>query len=189
MSITSYAQNFEDVLLWRALGHLPAGSYIDIGAQHPEIDSVSRGFYLNGWRGMNVEPMAQYAEMLRHERPDEILIQAAVSNHRGLIQFFEIPDSGLSTASATIAQAHRDDGYKVQEVIIPCVVLDDLLNANNGRNVGWMKIDVEGHEKEVLEGWKTASLRPSIVVVESTFPNSQRQNHDAWENLLLAKGC
>ena len=52
----SYAQNFEDVILWRALKHVENGFYIDIGAQDPVIDSVSRGFYEKGWRGLHVEP-------------------------------------------------------------------------------------------------------------------------------------
>ena len=32
MSFISYAQNFEDVMLWRALKHISEGFYIDIGA-------------------------------------------------------------------------------------------------------------------------------------------------------------
>ena len=39
---TSYAQNFEDVMLWRALKHVQKGTYVDVGAQHPVIDSVSK---------------------------------------------------------------------------------------------------------------------------------------------------
>ena len=45
MTLTSYAQNFEDVILWRALKHVEHGFYIDIGAQDPVIDSVSLAFY------------------------------------------------------------------------------------------------------------------------------------------------
>ncbi len=43
-TLVSYAQNFEDVVLWRALLHVEAGFYIDIGAQPPVLDSGSRGF-------------------------------------------------------------------------------------------------------------------------------------------------
>ena len=39
--IVSYAQNLEDVMLWRALGHVQAGLYVDIGAQSASQDSVS----------------------------------------------------------------------------------------------------------------------------------------------------
>ena len=41
----SYAQNFEDVMLWRALKHVENGYYVDIGAQDPVFDSVSLAFY------------------------------------------------------------------------------------------------------------------------------------------------
>ena len=52
----SYAQNFEDVILWRALHDVTPGFYIDIGANSPTIDSVTKAFYERGWRGINVEP-------------------------------------------------------------------------------------------------------------------------------------
>ena len=34
----SSAQNFEDVMLYRALGDVETGFYIDVGAQDPIID-------------------------------------------------------------------------------------------------------------------------------------------------------
>ena len=52
MSFVSYAQNFEDVMLWRALKHIDCGFYIDVGAQDPVIDSVTKSFYDHGWRGV-----------------------------------------------------------------------------------------------------------------------------------------
>ena len=70
MSIVSFAQNFEDVLLWRALGDVEQGRYLDIGAQDPVADSVSLAFYNAGWRGVHVEPTPAYAELLRKARPD-----------------------------------------------------------------------------------------------------------------------
>ena len=38
MRFISYAQNNEDVLLWRALGHVRDGFYIDVGANDPVHD-------------------------------------------------------------------------------------------------------------------------------------------------------
>ena len=49
MGIISYSQNFEDVIVSRALGNISIGYYIDIGAHHPVIDSVSKTFYDKGW--------------------------------------------------------------------------------------------------------------------------------------------
>ena len=83
MSITSYAQNFEDVMLWRALGHIHNGFYIDVGAQHPVLDSVSKAFYEYGWRGIHVEATSVYAALIRTDRPDEIVLQVALSDKPG----------------------------------------------------------------------------------------------------------
>ncbi len=56
MTFISYAQNFEDVMLWRALKHVENGFYVDVGAQDPVVDSVSLAFYEHGWRGVHIEP-------------------------------------------------------------------------------------------------------------------------------------
>jgi hypothetical protein len=41
----SYAQNQEDVLLWRLLQNIAVGFYVDVRAAHPEWESVSKDFY------------------------------------------------------------------------------------------------------------------------------------------------
>ncbi|MDQ1483991.1 MAG: hypothetical protein QOF35_2067, partial [Actinomycetota bacterium] len=65
----SYSQNGEDVVLRRAFGHLADGKYVDVGANHPTKDSISRTFYDLGWHGITVEPLPDLAEQHRLERP------------------------------------------------------------------------------------------------------------------------
>ena len=67
---------------------------------------------------------------------------------------------------------------------MPTVTLTSIAEALGEREVHWLKIDVEGLEKEVLQGWNPASLRPWLVVVESTLPNSSQSNFEDWEHLL-----
>jgi len=188
MGIVSYAQNFEDVMLWRALGHVEHGCYIDIGAQHPIVDSVSKAFYLHGWRGIHVEPTVFYADLMRRDRPEETVIQAAIAGEEGLLHFFEIPDTGLSTASPKIAADHRQSGYAVREIIVTTLTMDTLLGSVESPEVHWLKIDVEGFEMQVLSGWHSSICRPWIVVIESTAPNSQTETHEAWEPMVVGKG-
>lgn len=57
MTFISYAQNFEDVRLWRVLKQFEHGFYIDVGANDPRHHSVTKAFYDHGWQGINVEPM------------------------------------------------------------------------------------------------------------------------------------
>jgi len=49
VTFISYAQNHEDVLLYRALKGVGKGFYIDVGANDPEEDSVTKAFYDRGW--------------------------------------------------------------------------------------------------------------------------------------------
>ncbi|WP_192244051.1 FkbM family methyltransferase [Mesorhizobium silamurunense] len=188
MPITSYAQNFEDVILWRALRHVEHGFYIDIGAQDPVVDSVSRAFYERGWRGLHVEPSADYAEKLRAARPDEEVIQTAIAREVGEITFFEIPNTGMSTGDEGIARKHENEGFKVRQVSVSSRPLSAILDLLGDRDIHWMKIDVEGMELQVIKSWPPSEARPWIVVIESTKPNSREQNHEIWEQDILALG-
>lgn len=188
MSFVSYAQNFEDVMLWRALGTVEKGNYIDVGAQDPVIDSVSLAFYEHGWRGLSVEPTNQYATALRQARPDEDVRQVAVGSQPGQITFYEFADSGLSTGDEAIAQAHIKEGFEPNVHSVDVVTLDDLLSEWQETPVHWLKIDVEGMEGEVIAGWQTSPVRPWVLVIESHAPGSQRHAHEAWEKALVEKG-
>jgi FkbM family methyltransferase len=188
MGIVSYAQNFEDVMLWRALGHVPNGFYIDVGAQHPIIDSVSKAFYEHGWRGIHVEATHAYAEMLRKDRPDELVMETALSDKPGTITFYEIPDTGLSTGDKSIADNHRAQGYDVKELTITCATLENVFSHVGSMEIHWLKIDVEGMERFVLQGWGNAQNSPWILTIESTYPNSQSETHLEWQDLVFSRG-
>ncbi|PCE21888.1 hypothetical protein BWP39_19650 [Paraburkholderia acidicola] len=188
MSITSYAQNFEDVMLWRALGAIKNGVYIDVGAQHPTIDSVSKVFYEHGWRGVHIEPTSAYADLLRRDRPDEIVLQVALSNTSGALSLHVMPETGLSTADDVIAEQHRKHGLTMHTITVPCITLADVFKQIGEHDVHWLKIDVEGFERQVVEGWAQHPARPWIVVIESTLPLTTLESHRDWEDLVLSYG-
>ena len=66
----SYAQNYEDVMLRRAFADTREGFYVDVGATDPQRDSATRYFYELGWRGINIEPAAQYQNVHLRYSPD-----------------------------------------------------------------------------------------------------------------------
>jgi FkbM family methyltransferase len=188
MTFVSYAQNFEDVILWRALGHIHDGLYIDIGAQDPIVDSVSLPFYQQGWRGVHIEPTLQYSNKLRLARPDELVLQVALGQEEGILAFYEIPDTGLSTINAAIAEQHRAQGFDQRQTVVPVMTLDTVLTSLGKREVHWLKVDVEGAEKDVLMGWRSSPVRPWVVAIEATLPMSTSTTHHEWEDLIFQKG-
>ncbi|HVK52533.1 MAG TPA: FkbM family methyltransferase [Pseudoxanthomonas sp.] len=187
-TLVSYAQNFEDVLLWRALQHVEQGFYIDVGANSPVVDSVSLAFYEHGWRGLNVEPSRAYLNELCDQRPRDINLHAALAAEPGLLKFYDIADTGLSTLREDVARQHAEAGFPVREDWVTVLTLDDVLASVPQADVHWMKIDVEGAEREVLQGWQSSPLRPWIVVIEGVTPDTHAPSHADWEPMLLAKG-
>ncbi len=186
-NLVSYAQNFEDIILWRALGNIPHGRYIDIGAQSPDEHSVSKLFYLKGWRGVHVEPTQHYSDLLRSARPEEQVVQAAVTDVAGELRFFDISETGLSTLDDEIADRHREAGFQVAEVRVPAITIDEVFDLAGEGEVHWLKIDVEGAEYQVVAGW-ASPRRPWVLAIESTRPLSPEPSHYHWEPLVLEKG-
>jgi FkbM family methyltransferase len=188
--LRSYAQNFEDVIIWRALRNtVPQGFYIDIGANDPTWDSVSKSFYDAGWNGINVEPVVDFAKELSKERPRDLVLQVAVSSVTQELEFFEFSGTGLSTSFREIAEGHKARGFLAEKVKVHTQTLDSIFElGSTPEEIHWLKIDVEGAEADVLSSWDTSKKRPWILVIESTRPLTNTQTHLSWETSVLEKG-
>ncbi len=186
MSFVSYAQNFEDVILWRALKHVEDGFYIDVGANHPSIDSVTKAFYERGWHGINIEPLpSHYAELLR-DRPRDINLQCAAGASNGDIEVWECDVRGWATASADVMAQHAASGHQGTFHKVPVSRLADICAQHVSGEIHFLKIDVEGFEKSVIDGADFSRFRPWILVIEATKPNSTEEIYGEWEGTVLS---
>jgi FkbM family methyltransferase len=188
VSFISYAQNHEDVMLARVFRGIDAGFYIDVGAQDPRIDSVTKAFYDRGWRGINIEPVATWFDKLARDRPRDINLCLAAGAAEGVVDFYEVADSGLSTSSAEFARRHRDQGHAVVAGKVQASTLDAICAEHLVQLVHFLKIDAEGAELEVLQGIALERVRPWLILVEAKEPNSSVSTHARWDPLLLDRG-
>ena len=70
-SFTTYSQCLEDFILYCVFYDIENGFYIDVGANDPNDISVSKYFYLDGWHGINIEPLPDmYQKLLNHRNRD-----------------------------------------------------------------------------------------------------------------------
>jgi len=184
----SFAQNREDVVLDRAL-HASSGFYVDVGAASPSIASVTRHFYELGWSGINLEPLPGYAAELRAERPRDTTVEAAVGSASGSCTFHMVDsDPDLSTADPNRFEALVAEVEPTTELEVRMVTLDEVLAEARPTAIDFLKIDVEGAERDVLLGIDLTVWRPRVVVVEATVSNTQLPNHQKWEELLTGRG-
>lgn len=187
MKFVSYAQNFEDVMLWRALKHVENGFYVDVGAFSPTYDSVTKAFYDFGWSGINVEPNPELKQAYEEHRPRDIHICAAVSDSKGQQDIFFVSNGGLTSLDQKIAEGHEELGWTIQPEKTQVLTLADILGEHAAsRDIHFLKIDAEGLEEKVIRGNDWHHYRPWVLVVEATLPMSQVENHDEWEPLLLS---
>jgi len=183
--IISYAQNFEDVMLWRALKQVEAGFYIDVGANDPSVDSVTRLFYEQGWRGINIEPLNSHVAALQRDRPRDINLCTAVGASFGEVDIWECEVRGWATADREVIDQHIRQGRKGRYVRTPMTTLSAICLEHAAGEIHFLKVDVEGFEAAVLQGMDFRRFRPWIVVVEATRPHSTEEMHEAWEPSLL----
>lgn len=90
----SYAQLLEDVILYCALKDVEKGFYIDVGANDPTNDSVTKFFYDRGWHGINIEPLPDRCALLAEKRPRDINLCVGLGSEHGKLDIF--PNGGLA---------------------------------------------------------------------------------------------
>lgn len=185
----SYAQNFEDVILNRIFKNKESGFYIDVGAHHPVYDSVTKAFYDRGWRGINIEPVREFFDLLQQNRPHDINLHLAVGERAAQLGFFELQGSGFSTLdrdSAIKLAAARKLPLSCYEVTV--TTLADICQKYAGAPIDFLKIDVEGWEEQVIAGNDWESFRPTVIIIEATIPDSPIRRETNIPNFLQDKG-
>lgn len=181
--MVSYADNFEDVLLQRALPREGTGFYIDVGAFDPVAHSVTKHFYEHGWRGINVEPNPAAFSRLDEGRPRDVNLNLGLSNREGFLTLYEAPSACWSVDPDLLTGWFGADRDALVERRVPVTTLAEVCERHvpAGVTIDFLKVDVEGHEREVLEGNDWRRWRPRIVLAEANRP-------ETWEPMLLGSG-
>lgn len=176
-SVTSYAQYNEDLILLSLLHGVKQGFYVDIGANYPVIDSVTKLFYDRGWSGINIEPIPELHKQLTEDRPRDINLNIGIGSTAGELKFYQnIAIHGHSSFKRSEAGTKND---KIRSYNIKIDTLKNILSKHDVKTIDFLKIDVEGFEKEVIEGNDWDKYRPKVICIEA--------NHrlELWQNILL----
>ena len=187
MPFISYAQNSEDVVLWRALRDVEKGFYVDVGATDPEVDSISCAFYERGWSGINAQPVDEYFDKLARARPRDTNLKVAVGREPGRSTLHVSAAAGLSTPELQIAAQHQADGFQTQEYDVPVVTLTKILNDHAPHTVHFLKVQLEASETDALEGLDLDRVRPWIIIVGATDSFSTKASRSNWERLITSR--
>ena len=180
----SYSQCNEDFILFGVFSNITSGFYIDIGANNPIRDFVTKAFYEMGWTGINVEPLKGECERLLQDRPRDINLCIAVGDQETQLTLHE--RNTLSTLKKEEAAKWGTQSHTRRVDVVPLSTITDRYCV--GHIIHFLKIDVEGFEREVLLGADFIHFRPQVIVIEATEPRSNIPTHQQWENILTTNG-
>ncbi len=184
----SFAEQGEDVLLRRALNKTK-GFYVDVGAAYPTVSSVTKYFYDLGWRGINIEPQPNIFKVLHTARPRDINLQCAVGTSRHDTRLTQFAGGwGLATSNKRAAAEHVRFGLTPTVIRVPTQTLNQILTQHRVTRIDFLKIDVEGSERDVLKSIDLNRWRPTVIVIESTLPMHPTPSFKSWELLLIRSG-
>ncbi len=167
-----YAQNREDLILESFFGDVENGFYVDVGACHPHVASVTKRFYLKGWKGINIEPQINLHALFTIERKRDINLNVGVSDKNTTVMLRTyIHNQGLSTMAPDIkdtyegVEGNRTENY--EDISIKVTTLEVILRQHKVKSIQFLKVDVEGYEYEVLNGNDWSQFRPEVICIEA----------------------
>ena len=165
----SFSQEGEDIILRELFANQKEnGSYLDIGAFHPMHYSNTYYFYLNGWRGVNVDATPGKMKVFNKYRPYDINLETGVAHSRGSIKLYRFEEGALDTCDESRLEHLAKCGYTPIDVIsIETVTINDILNKYfENKVIDLLDIDVEGLDEEIIKDIDFTKFKPKVLLTE-----------------------
>jgi FkbM family methyltransferase len=168
----SFSAFGEDLAVLRWLGEMfpnAARVYVDAGAFHPIHCSNTLLLKKQGWWGVNIDMVPEKVDQFSRLRPDDFNVLAALNSMS--VEMYTVECEGGLTdwlscdPPAQDAQARRP----TRSNAVVTTTLDAILaHAPRGIDrIGYLNIDCEGNDLEVLKGFSLSKYAPDIITIEA----------------------
>lgn len=164
-----YSLFAEELIIRDFFQDLKGGFFVDVGCAWPI--KASNTYYLEkhlGWTGIGIDALEDYAAAWKGERPNSKFFNFIVTDQtaaRGT--FFKSAGLGLSSVSRDAASGKNFGGtMSTEEIEVPMITLDDLLDREGIAKIDLLSMDIEGHEATALAGFDIERFQPDLLVIE-----------------------
>lgn len=104
----SYSQSGEDMILDTIFCEIRKGTYIDVGANNPTIQSNTYYFYKKGWSGINIDALPGSMKKFNFVRPRDINIEFPISDKEEVLVYYMFSPSLYNTFIEEKSIYHKD---------------------------------------------------------------------------------
>lgn len=167
------AQFGEDRILAESYSGKTSGYFVEVGANDGVENSNTFYFEQLGWTGLLIEADPDLARVCEDARPGSVIVNCAVvPPNSPAIVTFEISEDIKALSSLSLDEnalkniEHYTGDRKIRRVSVPGKTLDAILEEQDGSQIDFMTIDVEGHEWGVLQGFTLSRWQPKVVLIE-----------------------
>ncbi len=162
------------------------GFYVDVGAFHPVHSSNTYLFYLNGWRGINIDACPGSMTEFNKVRPRDMNLEVGVSDvNDELTYYFIDKNSSMNSFSKEfLIEVGMHESVK-KEIKVPVHKLSQILDEHlpAGQTIDFLSVDVEGFDYNALASNDWNKYRPKIVLVEDLYKD---EGHSRVLDLLTS---
>lgn len=172
----SFSQVGEDLIVKSVLDQLniKKGNYLDIGAHHPLDMNNTHLLYLNGFRGVNIEPdpdlISEFLKLRSEDVNLNIGINFDIQSSGSEMDFYIMSAKSLNTFS--LEEAKRIESYgsysieEVKKIKTKCIeaILNEYFSVDG---LDYLTIDSEGMDFEILKSINFDEFRPKVICAET----------------------
>lgn len=149
------------------------GFFLDVGCAWAQENNNT--YYLErhlDWTGIGVDALSEYADGWAEKRPRSKFANYLVTDQAETEEVFYASKSpGLSSTNRNLAAGRLfGDNVETEEVRVPSITLDLLLEQEGVERIDLLSMDIEGHEAKAFAGFDIERFQPELVVVEGKDP-------------------
>jgi len=174
-----YSQFREELIIRHFFQDRREGFFVDVGCGPPIENSTT--YYLEkhlGWSGIAIDAYADYAPAWEKERPRSRFFSYLVTDHSDTLDpFYRSELEGLSsTRQDRMFQIPGGPTIELkgEEVRMPTITLDKLLDDNGVTEIDFLSMDIEESEPQALAGFDIERFKPELVCIEAALSTRDR---------------
>lgn len=182
--MTYYSQAGEDQFIYENYikNKKLTNSYLEMGALDGVKYSNTKFFEDHlGWSGILIEPNPISYELLKINRPKNILFDTLISDSKERVDFIYFENINLAAVSGvceTMSKGNLKNFYEsddkwiknqrdvsLKKIEKETVSLDEVIKQSGLSEIGFFTLDVEGHELNVLKSF-SFDIEVSLFLIE-----------------------
>ncbi len=165
----SYADSFgEDLFVEYFFRNLDIGFYVDIGCNLPKSRSLTYLLYKKKWRGIKIDISERSIDLNKIIRRRDINLNLSVGKVEKTVKSFIFYNNCSMNTVDKDFKKFTEKSVNKKPIIkkIEQKKLNTILDTYNIKKINFLKIDVEGYEFEVLQGFNLKKFDPDLVSIE-----------------------